>query len=118
MTSLLSGSLAKTIANAAKTIFLDATLQHDTPNAGADAFDPAAPTPATYSCKAIVESYSTYFRAQGLVEQNDRKILILAATLAITPATGDKISVSGGTYTIVNVGTDPATAVWECQGRG
>jgi hypothetical protein len=117
MTSILEGALAKTIAKATGFIFLDASVTRATAATGGNAFEPTVGSAATYSCKAIVDTYSAYDRAQGLVDQTDRKVLILAATLSIQPKAGDAITIRGETFTIVSVMTDPAKAVWECQGR-
>jgi hypothetical protein len=118
MPSPLAGSIARTIGSAMSGLFLAATLTRDVPAApGSDPWDPEAPTVATYSCKAINNSYSDYFQKGGLVEANDRKVLILAASLSVTPAQGDRVTIDGLTLTIINLKTDPAKAVWECQAR-
>jgi hypothetical protein len=117
MTSLLEGGLAKTIGSAFKTLFLDAVLTRETPGEGGDPFDPPAPVVTTYGCKAIVEGYSDYFKKNGLVDAKDRKVLVLAASLDVTPEPGDRVTVQNVTFSVVTVATDPATAVWEIQGR-
>jgi len=117
MTSPLSGSLAKTIGSAFKGLFLDAVLTRETPGTGGDPFDPPPPVVTTYPCKAIVEGYSDYFKKNGLVDAKDRKVLVLAASLDVTPEPGDRITVQNVTFTAVTVATDPATAVFEVQGR-
>lgn len=119
MTSPLSGSLARTVGNALRSLFLDATLVQDVPVVGSPdvTFDPADPTPTSYTCKAIVEKYAERFRLEGLVEQNERKVLILSDSLSVTPEPGNRVTISGITFTILEVQTDPATAVWECKGR-
>lgn len=117
MVSPLSGSLARTVGAAMAGLFLPATLTRATPGVGGDAFDPPAPTAASYPCRAIVEAYSDYFRKGGLVDAKDRKVLILANSLGVRPAADDKVTISGVTFAIIEVKTDPAEAVWECQGR-
>jgi len=117
MTSPLAGSLAKTIGNAMASRFLDAVLTRDVPNVGADPADPVPPTPTQYPCKAIVEAYSQYLRANGLVGANDRKVLILANSLGLRPKAGDRVTIKGITFRVIEVGTDPAEAVWECKGQ-
>jgi hypothetical protein len=52
-----------------------------------------------------------------LVDAKDRKVLILAASLEVTPEPGDRITIQNITFVIQNVSTDPATAVGECRGR-
>lgn len=119
MTSPLSGSLAKAIGGAFKGLFLDAVLtRYVVPDSPApDPIDPPEPVPVEYPCKAIHDTYSDFYRAQGLVEAGDRKVLILATSLTVTPQENDKITIRGETFSVVMVRTDPALAVWECQAR-
>ena len=116
MSSPLAGSLAKTIGGAFKTLFLDAVLTRDGESTG-PSYDPTLGEPLTFNCKAIVEKYSDRFRTDSLIRQSDRKVLILANSLGVRPAEGDRITISGITFTAMDVATDPAEAVWEVQGR-
>src|SRR6185369_14719456 len=111
MVSPLSGSLAAQIYAGMKNLFLDATYTVDVPGTIVDPADPPAPTPTDYPCLAIVETYSDYFSKGGLVLDGDRKVLILANSLAVRPVVNSRITVSGTQFTTVSVGTDPATAV-------
>lgn len=125
MTSPLSGSLAKTIYGAMKNIFLDATLTRDVVTPGGDPADPPDPTPVSYPCKAIRDSYGVSFRSGGLVDEKDVKVIILQNSLSVTPLSLDRISINGmgGPFTIVSpsagsqpaVSADPANATWECR---
>ncbi len=52
----------------------------------------------------------------------DRKVLILAKSLAVQPVVNSRVTPRIGQYagvqfTVVNVSTDPAAAVWTLQGR-
>ncbi len=116
MTSPLAGSLAKTIGSAFKNLFLDATLTRDGPPTG-PAYDPTPGAAESYSCRAIVEVYSASYRASGLVQINDRRVLILANSLGVRPLPGDRVTIQGVTFVVQEVETDPATAVWTCRGR-
>lgn len=117
--SPLQGSLAAQIYKGMKGLFLDATYTVDAvPDSPAyDPADPPAPVAISYACKAIVETYSDYFRKQNLVTERDRKVLVLANSLAVVPVVNARITISGITFAIIAIGTDPATAVWEIQGR-
>jgi hypothetical protein len=115
--SPLAGSIAKTIGKAFNSLFLDATLTRDVAGVSPDPADPVAPTQTTFACKAIVEVYSDYLRKSGLVNERDRKVLVLASTLSTVPKPDDRISISGIAFTVMSVATDPATATWEIQGR-
>jgi hypothetical protein len=97
-------------------VFYDAVLTRETPGEGGDPFDPPPPVVTTYDCKGLVEAYSDYFRKSGLVSQSDRKVLILAASLAVKPQAGDRVTIQHITFTLSEVSTDPATAVFECRG--
>lgn len=128
MVSPLSGSLAKTINKALKGLFLDATLTRQVVLPTSPAFDPAdppAPTPVSYPCKAMRDSYGVSLRAAGLVNGTDVKVIILQQSLLTIPAPLDQITITGmgGPFTIVAPGTggqaavtaDPANATWECR---
>ena len=117
MTSPLAGSLAATIGRAMSFLFLDATLARDVAGTITDPADPPVPTEVTYTCKAIVETYDERFRLDGTVKSNERKMLILASTLAVTPAPNDRITIRGQSYTVIDAMTDPALATWELKVR-
>lgn len=128
---LLDGEIAELVADAlGGVIFLDATLTRDvTPDTSPDyeSFDPPAPEPITYTCKAIRTNYSTGYMAQGFVNAGDVKITILQQTLGVTPQPGDRIAITGmgGPWSIVPanssgaeaVKADPANATWTCRAR-
>lgn len=123
MASPLLG-IPKAMAKAASFMFFNATLTRETPTAGENAWTPGTPTTTTYSCKAIIDAWSAYHIAGGMVAAGDLKVLILANTLSVQPQDGDKITVRGETVTLTSAGgslpavsTDPAKAVWECRGR-
>lgn len=118
MASPLSGSLQRSIGTAMRGLFIDAVLVKDVVPASPayDPADPPAAVPASYACKAVVQSYSDHFRASGIVTARDRKVLILAYGLDAEPAPQDRVTVSGITFTLSEVTTDPANAVWECRG--
>lgn len=80
-----------------------------------------APVSTAYSCRGIVSDYSEFEMAQGgelsTIRRGDRKVLLLAATLAAVPQQDDLVTILGGTYRIVSVKSDPAEATWTCQCR-
>lgn len=118
--SPLSGSLATAIYKGMKALFIDATLTRDTVSTTSpdvDRFDPPAPTSTDYACKAIVETYSEKFRMDGLVTINDRRVLILANSISVVPTVNDRVTIWGIVFTVMAVETDPALAVYTCQGR-
>jgi hypothetical protein len=118
--SPLEDEIADLIYGGLADIFLDATLIHDTLTPGsptADVFDPRPPTANSYSCKAIVETYSELTKAMGFASLSDRKIMVLTKSLSITPTPNDRITIRGQTFTILEVDADPAKATWELKCR-
>lgn len=119
MATLLEGALAAMIHSAMRGLFIDATLTRTTLTGATEGWNPSTGTSSTtaYACKAIVEAYTEREREAELIQANDRRVLVLAGSLAVTPQTSDSITVRGATYEIVAVETDPAEAVWVLQAR-
>lgn len=124
MPSPLAGSIRKTVGNAFKGLFLDATITREVASGGTP-WNPGSVTVTTFSGKAIFEEYGVSYRSDGLVQSGDMQALILADSLATDPLPGDKITIDGKTLTIVPPGTggqpavqtDPAKATWQCRCR-
>jgi hypothetical protein len=111
-------SLPATINSAFKNLFYDAVLTVDVPQDSPDPADPLPPVSTPYSCKAYVEKYSAYYQANSLVEASDRKVIVLAISLAIEPVIGARITVNNVTFTIVNYDDGGSNlSIWEIQGR-
>lgn len=72
-------------------------------------------TDATVS--ALITDYSAYMRTIGGIPPNERKALILGDGLANPPAPEDLLTIDGREWTIIEVRTDPASAVWTCRVR-
>jgi len=101
-------------------VFYDAVMTVDViPNSPPyDPADPPAPVPVDYSCKAFVSKFSAYYQANSLVEAGDRKVTVLAKSLAIQPVNGARITVQGITFTIITYDDGGSNrSVWEIQGR-
>lgn len=73
--------------------------------------------PTSHPCKALVDDYSDMRRATSGIPANDRKIIILAASLAVQPAVGHAIRAEDRDWQIISLSRDPAAATWEVQGR-
>ena len=116
--SILDG-LPDLIANALGDVFRDATLKiPGTPTSdGQGGWTPGAPTSKT--CKALVEDYSDFRRHSLGIPANDRKIIMLAASIQddATPEVGQTITAEGRDWQIVAVSRDPAAATYELQAR-
>lgn len=81
-----------------------------------------SPSRTDHTVKGFVDSYTDRQVADSLVQQGDRKIVILGASLpsGVVPEPTDEITDEAGTvYVIVENGVnrDPAGATYECQSR-
>lgn len=76
---------------------------------------------STSTFRGIANTYTDKEIDGELVLKEDRKFLIIAESIspAITPVTGMKIELDDtpGTWFIVRVTRDPASATYVCQGR-
>lgn len=109
--------LPEEIAEALNDVFRDGVLK--VPGAptsdGQGGWVPGNPT--SHPCKALVDDYSDFRRSASGIPAHDRKIIILAATLAVSPSVGHTIHVESRDWQIINLSRDPAAATWEAQGR-
>jgi hypothetical protein len=69
-------------------------------------------TETDYACKGFVEDDVQRYIDTGLVSRGDRALTILQGSLAVTPETGDKVTIRGVESTVQSVGQDPAQATW------
>lgn len=81
----------------------------------------SGPTGGTSSytvTKAVFIDYKSNEIDGEVIRANDRRLLILASDLAVTPKTDDWVERTGGEiWVIKNIGIDPAQAVWDLQTR-
>jgi hypothetical protein len=79
------------------------------------------PTTTAYQARGLIEDYSAYHLAEGLVQAGDRKVSLFGASLprGIAPVPGDRVVFDGETMTIASNGvtTDPVKALYRCQCR-
>lgn len=89
-------------------------------------------TTTTHTCKGFVEEYNEFqiggtanarssaTFAGSLVERGDRRVILLGDSIspAVVPTPGDRVTIEGNTYNIVNVNRDPAAATYSMQVRG
>lgn len=125
MPKLLEGALAQAIYAGFKGKLLVGTLRRNVPveSAGLDADgDPAATVPRSWPTQGFTDEYSDFSRAQAGIPDTDVKINIFAKSLpaGVRPLKDDMASftVAGvvSWYQIRRAATDPATALWVCQG--
>lgn len=74
-----------------------------------------------YPCKGFIDEFKDEWVNGTTVKVNDRKIVILGASLpvGVAPEPGDKILAESKSWTIVKEGVkrDPAGATYECQSK-
>ncbi len=79
---------------------------------GSDIYDPSTgdltANNTDYAVNGLIESYSEFHVAQGLVKAGDRRIIIAAGSLSVTPSQGDTLILGGQNLLIINVKSDYA----------
>ncbi len=114
-------TIAGDIFHAFNGVFYAAVLTRNTAPVTSPDFDPADPPPpvqTTYTCRALITKYADRFRFDGLVHVKDRKVLILANSLSVSPVMNDLVTVSGNAFVLSeDINIDPALACWVCRGR-
>lgn len=77
------------------------------------------PTTASYSCKGFTDTLDKNRLDPSLVEDGDVLVVLIGDSIASSqvPNPGDRVTISGITYNIVQVTSDPALAVYNCVGR-
>lgn len=119
--SILEGSFATDVASALEAAAVpydlvlsrEVTVDSPAPEPG----EPAQTVTVNYPCRGFTDEYDASWRAGGLINTGDVKIIIIADTIEIEPAAGDQVTVRGKTYTAISVEADPAKATWAIQGR-
>lgn len=77
------------------------------------------PTTANFTCKGFLDIVDQNRVGATLTEEGDVLIALIGDTISggQVPAPGDRVTLLGTTYNIVNVLTDPAQAVYTCISR-
>ena len=72
-----------------------------------------------YPCKLLIADYSDVLRslANGAIGIRDRRAIVIADELSITPTVSDLVSALGETWAVIAVKRDPASAAYELQIR-
>ena len=72
-------------------------------------------TDTAVTVQALRVDYTDFQRGQLGIPASHRKILVLASGLTNPPAKGDTLNLEGRDWSVVEVRTDPANAVYECE---
>lgn len=91
-----------------------ATFYHGD-NTGTDAFGNPITVWSSYPCEGTRGSYDAEYAGLSGIPRTNVKIEIIARTLAVTPKNLDRIFIEDSWWTITQLETDPANAVWLCQ---
>lgn len=77
------------------------TLIQETEVVGDDPFDPATPTEKTFTVTGVLLDIKDRDFPDSLVVVGDRKAIIAASGLSVTPAVGDQLKVGDDTYKVI-----------------
>lgn len=120
---MTSSNLEGELANAISAALEDAaipyglTVSRTVMIPGPNPWDPEEESTTHYTGRGFADEYDNSYRTGGLIEQGDIRVIVVADTIAIEPAAGDKVTVRGVTYNVVSVSADPALATWSLQAR-
>lgn len=95
-----------------------AIARHD--SGGSTPWNPVAGGSTEYPCTVIVTYYVDSLLNGSSIKQGDKKIIVAAADLPITPTTTDTITVNGEKYSVVNVknvAPGGVSLIYEIQAR-
>lgn len=107
---LLDGDLAGLFGSAFSVFYLDATLHKVTSTD--DGSGGYAVATVDYPIKAMIEAMSDKARAASGLPLTAVDMSLLRRGMSIAVALDDLVTVSGQTYRIIRVETDPAGAAW------
>lgn len=114
---LLNGQIAQQIFAGFKGRLLSGTLTRISGTGGVnDLGDPVGVSPQSWTCEGFTDNYSAMYRKGAGIPETDVKVSIFAASLGTAPQKDDQVTFNSVTYQLRSVRTDPATALWECQG--
>ena len=114
---LLTGALAKAIFAGFKGKLLKGELRREIKSGGLDEYgDPIVVEPVYFSVEGFVDRYNAFYRASAGIPETDLLVSIFSqSSPGLTPRKDDKVLFNGVWYQLKTVGTDPATALFECQ---
>jgi hypothetical protein len=114
--SILDGYLAEQLTDALINADIPQSAVVTVQETSGLAWEPVI-TDVPYACSGWVDTYNTIDHVDSNVEVNDRKVFIIASTLAVTPVPGNTVTIAGSTFSIITVALDPAGAAFVLQCR-
>jgi hypothetical protein len=78
------------------------------------------PTTTSHTAKGFLDDYKDFQIDGTIVQRGDRMVVLLGASIdpAAVPTAGDRVTIEGESFNIVNVERDPAAATYTMQVRG
>lgn len=82
------------------------------------------PTMTSYPCQGICSSFDNnevgaQLPGGEMVKNSDRKVVLIAQTIPVEPAPGDRVTIESRTYAVVGLfARDPAIATYTVVARG
>ena len=121
MAKLFGVDIAKEINKGLGPGLPDATLTIVTPGTrtGGALTDGTNPTTTTHAAKGFMDDYEDFQIDGTIIQRGDRMVVLLGDSIAdgVIPAPGDRVTIEGEEFNIVNVKRDPAGATYTCQAR-
>lgn len=114
--SILTGYLAEQLTDALTAFDIPMSCVVTRQETTGPEWDPVI-TPVPYACSGWVDDYDAAEHVDSNVLVSDRKVYVVASTLAIVPTPSDAVTIGGATYSIISVQRDPAGTAWVCQCR-
>jgi len=75
------------------------------------------PVGTDYPCLGLVRKWNRTMLNQTIVQNTDRVVMLLGASLKVAPAIRNTITIEGMTTRIVDIERDPAGAAYNCLTR-
>lgn len=67
--------------------------------------------------KGLRVEYELDYRVRTGIPATDVQIIVLREGVTATPSTDSRLTIQGGTYSVIAIATDPADATWTIQAR-
>lgn len=116
--SLFGVDIASIVTDAFSGQLKQVTITRETPGE----YDPVTDTTTGGTTEVFesegIEENRQKMLSEGLINDDETPILIIAQPLETSPKNGDRISIDGQTYTISGIiGRDPAGATWTVRAK-
>jgi hypothetical protein len=114
--SILDGYLHDTLTDALSGFDLPMACVVTRTESSGPEWDPVM-TPVPYAASGWIDQYQAAEHVDSSILVNDRKVYVVASTLAIVPVPGNTIAIAGSSFTVIATALDPAGVAWVMQCR-